>query len=99
MALAVKAAGSVKRAIRAAISHGAPQYNEGDVEGCASTYAQTAEDVVRRCTDAPTVKALREVLRETAGTSDADKVAWALRRVFDKLLSRSVDPQLSVAVS
>ena len=90
----VVAATSVKRAIGSAIQLGAPQYNQGDVAGCARTYEQTAGEIVRRCGDSATKQALQAVLQKTVGMRDADEVAWALRRVFDALLDRNLDPRL-----
>lgn len=96
-AAAVKSAETVKSALHGAIEFGTPQHNEGDIAGCARTFTRTAEAVVRRCEEAATTNALRGVLRETAKMPDVDKVAWALRRVFDTLLDRSVDPRLSAS--
>lgn len=97
-AAAVKSAETVKSALHGAIEFGTPQHNEGDIAGCARTFTRTAEAVVRRCEEeVATTNALRGVLRETAKMSGVDKVAWALRRVFDTLLDRSVDPRLSAS--
>ena len=86
--------GGVTECNEAAIELGAPQYNEGDIAGCARTYTQAAEAIVQRCDDGATVGALQGVLRKTADMRDANEVAWAFRRVFDTLLDRSTDPRL-----
>jgi uncharacterized surface protein with fasciclin (FAS1) repeats len=71
--------------IRAAISAGVPLFNAGDHAGCARVYVATARGLV----DGAIVGEwhaldLGEVLR--MDHADAAAQAWALRRVFDRVL-------------
>ena len=75
------------KALLEAISAGAPQYNQGDQEGCYRTYEAVAlkllEDV-RKCVG------VRDALivglgRANQAPTPADK-AWAMRHAFDRIL-------------
>jgi hypothetical protein len=73
------------RAIRAAISRGAPLYNSGDVAGCAALYMETARAtaVSGSLTD---LSSLELVSLLQSPPADANTRAWALRHAFDRFL-------------
>ncbi|MFM8386884.1 MAG: heme-binding protein [Planctomycetia bacterium] len=79
--------GSAGDAIRAAIDVGAPAYNRGDIEGCASIYADTARRML--ATDGTLGEMHALELADVLATrhDSADAQAWALRRTFDRVLA------------
>lgn len=79
--------GSAGDAIRAAIDVGAPAYNRGDIEGCASIYTDTARRML--ATDGTLGEMHALELADVLATrhDSADAQAWALRRTFDRVLA------------
>jgi hypothetical protein len=79
---------TVEARIGAAIETGAPLYNDGDFDGCFTTYESTAlgleHDVGKSCKGpASALKSGRE--RAAKRTTSAER-AWAMRDAFDGLL-------------
>ena len=79
---------TVESRIGAAIQTGAPLYNDGDFDGCFTTYESTAlaieRDVGKTCKGpASALKTGRE--RASKRTTPAER-AWAMRDAFDGLL-------------
>jgi uncharacterized surface protein with fasciclin (FAS1) repeats len=71
-----------------AIEVGVPLFNSGDVAGCAAAYERAARRAVHAA--APSVGALhRRLLGQAleAPASSPEDRAWALRRVFDRILA------------
>ena len=78
---------SVTALIASAIDRGVPLFNDGDHEGCARVYADTARELLRRG-DAELSRLDRHEL-ETAlaePAPDASTRAWNLRYAFDRIL-------------
>lgn len=78
----------VDHQIEAAISIGAPLYNDGDFAGCYATYEATAQsierDVGKTCKGpAGALKDGRERAKKRASAAES---AWAMRDAFDGLL-------------
>mmetsp|Transcript_25128 Transcript_25128/g.50296 ORF Transcript_25128/g.50296 Transcript_25128/m.50296 type:complete len:315 (+) Transcript_25128:50-994(+) len=74
-----------KQLISKAISIGAPAYNAGDINKCATVYQDTAKEI----TSLGIPSALQsELLAEIDNneTSNDNAKAWALRRIFDSIV-------------
>lgn len=79
--------GLVARTIDAAISVGAPAYNEGRLEDCFRTYERTAVALAAKLEGCEQVKAALDAGRTRAATFPTFKdKAWAMRDAFDGLL-------------
>lgn len=75
----------------AAISMGAPAYNQRDHAGCYEVYAATARMLIETGKlPAETVERLRQGLAEASIASTSDKAAWAMRHALDDI--RAVRP-------
>ncbi len=84
--------------ISVSISHGAPIYNSGSPVGCAQIYLGTAAGLLRllgaeaHADEGQTEPLSRELLTPLVAAggrrleSDADGLAWSLRRAFDRLV-------------
>lgn len=71
--------------IRSAIAQGVPLFNAGDHAACAAVYERTARDLVERAA----LSELHGLMMSAALAqhhADAGERAWALRRVFDRVL-------------
>jgi prefoldin subunit 5 len=79
------------REISAAISQGAPTFNEGDHEGCFNTYKQVAEKILKECTVAGVKRELHSALETVSKQASATKRAWTLRHAFDAILQGNID--------
>ena len=77
--------------ISAAISRGAPLYNEGDHEGCFNTYKQAAEKILEECTVAGVKREIRSALETVSKQASATMRAWTLRHAFDAILRGNID--------
>lgn len=77
--------------ISAAISRGAPLYNEGDHEGCFNTYKQAAEKILEECTVAGVKRELRSALETASKQASSTMRAWTLRHAFDAILRGNID--------
>ena len=79
-----------KQRISQAISVGAPAYNAGDIQRCATLYKEAAREIAPLVPPTFQVKLLREVEEEKIDGENANKYydakAWALRRVFDSII-------------
>lgn len=80
-----------KQRISQAISVGAPAYNAGDIQRCATLYKEAAREIAPLVPSTFQVKLLREVEEEDVDDDDNnekkyDAKAWALRRVFDSIV-------------
>eukprot|EP00581_Thalassiosira_minuscula_P003342 CAMPEP_0183740052 /NCGR_PEP_ID=MMETSP0737-20130205/58753_1 /TAXON_ID=385413 /ORGANISM="Thalassiosira miniscula, Strain CCMP1093" /LENGTH=271 /DNA_ID=CAMNT_0025975037 /DNA_START=228 /DNA_END=1040 /DNA_ORIENTATION=+ len=77
-----------KQRISQAISVGAPAYNAGDIQKCATVYADVAKEIAPLVPSALQMELLREVEKSDMNTQDTnyDAKAWALRRVFDSII-------------
>ena len=80
-----------KQRISQAISLGAPAYNAGDIQRCATLYKEAAREIAPLVPSTFQVKLLREVEEEDVDDDDNnekkyDAKAWALRRVFDSIV-------------
>lgn len=73
-----------KQRISQAITIGAPAYNSGDIEKCASVYKETAEEIVPLLPSAFQSKLQMET--NNKDTKSYDEKAWALRRIFDSII-------------
>ena len=73
-----------KQRISQAISTGAPAYNAGDIEKCATVYEDAATEIVSLLPPKFATKLLSEVENENHDSFDAK--AWALRKVFDSII-------------
>ena len=73
-----------KQRISQAISTGAPAYNSGDIEKCASVYKETAKEIVPLLPSAFQSKLQMET--NNKDTKSYDEKAWALRRIFDSII-------------
>ena len=72
--------------ISAAISRGAPTYNEGDHSGCYNIYRQAAEKIVERCSVAVVQQKLRLALYLAEKQPSFTDRAWTMRHSFDAIL-------------
>ncbi len=81
------------REISAAISQGAPTYNEGDHEGCFNIYKQVAEKILKECTVAGVKRELHSALETVSKQASATKRAWTLRHAFDAILQGNIDTE------
>ncbi len=84
-----------KQRISRAISAGAPAYNAGDVQRCATLYKEAAREIASLVPPTFQEKLLREVVlleeeEEKINGENANKYydakAWALRRLFDSII-------------
>jgi hypothetical protein len=79
---------TVESRIGAAIETGAPLYNDGDFDGCFTTYESTAlaieRDVGKTCKGP--ASALKTGREQAAKQSTSAERAWAMRDAFDGLL-------------
>lgn len=73
-----------KQQISQAIAIGAPAYNEGNIEKCATVYENTATEIAHLLPTKLQTKLLSEV--ENDSYTNYDAKAWALRRVFDSII-------------
>lgn len=76
--------------LRGAIREGAPAYNRGNIERCASIYTDAAERTLQQL-EANCAMALRlqrglEEARKAKQEGNVDEAAWALRHAFDAVL-------------
>lgn len=79
---------TIVKAIKRAISVGAPLYNEGHHDACFRIYQGTALDLDRRLTGcAGPRRALMDGVRKAESLSDASDRAWAMRDAFDGVLA------------
>ena len=86
---------SVKQAIAAAVRLGTLLFNQGDLAGCAWLYARTAEECAIRCADDdPIAVMLARGLSVAELKAQPGEKAWALRRVFDEIMSGARNPLL-----
>jgi len=71
--------------IQGAIEVGAPAYNNGDIERCASIYEKTAQSLLRDPALPQNCKGLltEELAKPESSGNDANQRAWALRRALD----------------
>jgi hypothetical protein len=79
---------AIENALNLAISRGAPLYNSGDAEGCATSYDHAAQELARalpQTCSGPT-DALSTGRASASGLSSQMARAWALRDTFDGLL-------------
>ena len=83
--------------ISAAISRGAPTYNDGDHSGCYNIYRQTAEKIVEHCSVAVVQQKLRLALYLAEKQPSFTDRAWTMRHSFDAIL-RGIFVILSGAV-
>eukprot|EP00984_Skeletonema_dohrnii_P008755 scaffold3267_cov130-Skeletonema_dohrnii-CCMP3373.AAC.7 len=88
-----------KQLISKAISIGAPAYNAGDINKCATVYQDTAKQITSLgIPSALQLDLLAEIDNET---SNDNAKAWALRRIFDSIvdytlpLTPSPEPPIS----
>ena len=84
--------------ISAAISRGAPLYDEGDHEGCFNMYKQAAEKILEECTVAGVKRELRSALETVSKQASATMRAWTLRHAFDAILRGNIDNELGGSV-
>jgi len=89
--------------ISVSISHAAPIYNSGSAVGCAQIYLCTAAGLLRLLGAEPqgpegrTEPLAREILIPLVASgarqfeSDADGLAWTLRRAFDRLVETAAE--------
>jgi hypothetical protein len=79
-----------KQRISQAISVGAPAYNAGDIQRCATLYKEVAREIAPLVPSTFQVKLLREVEEDVDDDDNNEKKydakAWALRRVFDSIV-------------
>ena len=85
--------------ISAAISRGAPLYNEGDHEGCFNTYKQAAEKILEECTVAGVKRELRSALETVSKQASATMRAWTLRHAFDAISQGNIDRERGGSIS
>jgi len=79
---------TVEARISTAIETGAPQYNDGDFDGCFTTYESTAlalEHAVGKTCKGP-ASALKTGREQAAKRTTPAERAWAMRDAFDGLL-------------
>ncbi|KAL3823624.1 hypothetical protein ACHAXA_005605 [Cyclostephanos tholiformis] len=76
--------GRAKQIIARAISIGAPAYNAGDVQRCASVYAEAAREIAELVPSSMRERLAMNV--ERSDENDHNAQAWALRRVFDSIV-------------
>ncbi|KAL7546029.1 hypothetical protein ACHAWF_009374 [Thalassiosira exigua] len=81
----VEGLAEAKARISRAISIGAPAYNAGDIEKCASVYRDTAKEIAPMLPATFQTKLLREA-EEDGTNANHDAKAWALRRIFDSIV-------------
>ena len=77
-----------KQQIKEAIATGAPAYNSGDVQKCASVYMDTAARIIPIVPTTFKSKLQTEVedSKAVVNENNPDAKAWALRRIFDSIL-------------
>ena len=79
---------TIVKAIKKAISIGAPLYNDGHHDACFRIYQGTALDLDRRLTGCVGPRrALMDGVRKAESLSDASDRAWAMRDAFDGVLA------------
>ena len=79
---------TVEARIGAAIQTGAPLYNDGDFDGCFTTYESTAREIehdVGKTCKGP-ASALKTGREQAAKRTSSAERAWAMRDAFDGLL-------------
>ena len=76
--------------ISSAISKGAPAYNKGDHDGCYSTYKQSAEKIIERCSVVVVQIKLRTALDKAEKQPSSTDRAWTMRHAFDHILDESM---------
>lgn len=87
-----------KKIISDAISIGAPTYNRGDIEGCATTYYNAAMQLKKLSLPAPLQTSLDNCIATYSATENVNDKAWGLRRQFDAILEYTL-PYLPLSLS
>jgi hypothetical protein len=79
---------AIEAGLNLAIAHGAPIYNSGDAEGCATSYDHAAQELAGAlpATCKGPADALSLGRTSASGLSSQTARAWALRDTFDGLL-------------
>jgi hypothetical protein len=93
-----------KQRISQAISVGAPAYNAGDIQRCATLYVEAAKEIAPLVPSSLRAKLLREVDEDEIADRENnetkyDAKAWALRRVFDSIMDYQLPiiPQVEIS--
>lgn len=75
---------TVADVVAQAVSVGAPTYNRGDADGCASIYMAAARELLeRKDLSASARMGLSAALQQCKGSGDANVSAWTMRRALD----------------
>jgi hypothetical protein len=79
---------TIRDTLGASIGRGAPLFNEGDSEGCAREYEDTAAKLQARLTPScgGPIKGLGDGVKTAEAAGGANGRAWAMRDAFDGLL-------------
>eukprot|EP00293_Proteomonas_sulcata_P019448 CAMPEP_0184292388 /NCGR_PEP_ID=MMETSP1049-20130417/4188_1 /TAXON_ID=77928 /ORGANISM="Proteomonas sulcata, Strain CCMP704" /LENGTH=547 /DNA_ID=CAMNT_0026600157 /DNA_START=549 /DNA_END=2189 /DNA_ORIENTATION=- len=85
----------VLKAIKKAISKGAPAYNQGEVKKCYQIYKETAEKVMRSANKCQQLLLIKGLVKAKA-SRDLDQGAWALRHAFDAILDGKATAEASL---
>jgi len=78
---------AVPAILELAIERGVPLFNDGQIAACAAIYEVAAAGVLALGEDAAPAPERTALRRALSGEMDARERAWALRRVFDRLLA------------